>query len=47
MSKNKSTKIKNFDPKTYIRPGLAEDEILEIKEAFDLFDTDGTGNNTI
>jgi Ca2+-binding EF-hand superfamily protein len=25
----------------YQRPGLTEDEIEEIKEAFDLFDTDG------
>ena len=34
---------KPFNPKTYEKPGLTEDEILEIKEAFDLFDTDGTG----
>ena len=27
----------------YERPGLTEDEIEEIKEAFDLFDTDGSG----
>ena len=35
------TQTKVFNPKTYERPGLTEDEILEIKEAFDLFDTDG------
>ena len=27
----------------YERPGLTEDEIEEIKEAFDLFDTEGSG----
>jgi len=27
-----------------LRPGLTEDEIEEIKEAFDLFDTDGSGS---
>ena len=26
-----------------LRPGLTEDEIEEIKEAFNLFDTEGTG----
>jgi centrin-1 len=25
------------------RPGLSEEEISEIREAFDLFDTDGSG----
>jgi len=30
--------------KTYERPGLSEEEIEEIKEAFNLFDTDGSGN---
>ena len=29
--------------KTYERPGLSEEEIEEIKEAFNLFDTDGSG----
>ncbi len=29
--------------KRYERPGLTEDEIEEIKEAFDLFDIDGSG----
>jgi centrin-1 len=33
-----------FNAKEYERPGLAEDEINEIKEAFDLFDTDGGGS---
>lgn len=32
-----------FNAKTYERPGLLEAEILEIKEAFDLFDSDKSG----
>ena len=32
-----------FDAKQFERPGLSEDEIMEIKEAFDLFDTDSGG----
>lgn len=50
MSKSKITapaskkQPAGFDPKGYVRPGLTEDEILEIKEAFDLFDTDGGGS---
>ena len=32
-----------FDPADYLRPGLTEDDVEEIKEAFDLFDTDGSG----
>mmetsp|Transcript_120251 Transcript_120251/g.208754 ORF Transcript_120251/g.208754 Transcript_120251/m.208754 type:complete len:166 (+) Transcript_120251:50-547(+) len=31
-----------FNWKKYERPGLMQDEIEEIKEAFDLFDVDGT-----
>ena len=41
--KQKMSKGK-FNAKKFERPGLTEDEIEEIKEAFDLFDTDGSGN---
>merc|ERR1712054_185206 len=33
-----------FNPKKFERPGLTEEEIMEIKEAFDLFDTDSSGS---
>mmetsp|Transcript_91544 Transcript_91544/g.144668 ORF Transcript_91544/g.144668 Transcript_91544/m.144668 type:complete len:166 (+) Transcript_91544:102-599(+) len=33
---------RDFNWKKYERPGLMQDEIEEIKEAFDLFDVDGT-----
>ncbi len=39
-TQNKKTE---FDPKKYEKNGLTEDEVLEIKEAFDLFDTDKSG----
>ncbi|GLE08444.1 hypothetical protein PINS_up019627 [Pythium insidiosum] len=32
--------------KTYERPGLSEEEIEEIREAFNLFDTDGSARST-
>jgi len=35
----RSNKKKNYTS----RPGLSEDEIEEIREAFNLFDTDGSG----
>ncbi len=38
------TKGRNFDPKSFERPGLTEEEVIEIKEAFDLFDADGGGS---
>ncbi|KAL4435819.1 hypothetical protein ABPG74_015787 [Tetrahymena malaccensis] len=31
---------KKFNPAEYVRPGVTEDEVIEIKEAFDLFDMD-------
>jgi Ca2+-binding EF-hand superfamily protein len=36
-------KHQNFQARKYERPGLKQDEIEEIKEAFDLFDTDQSG----
>ncbi len=38
-----TTKKNEFDAKKYEKNGLTEDEVLEIKEAFDLFDTDKSG----
>lgn len=35
---------KKFDPSLYTRPGVTEDEVAEIKEAFDLFDMDMGGS---
>ncbi|OMJ70044.1 hypothetical protein SteCoe_32082 [Stentor coeruleus] len=32
-----------FNAADYVKPGLTEDDIEEIKEAFDLFDSDGSG----
>merc|ERR1719198_658013 len=32
-----------FNPDKYARPGLSSDEVAEMKEAFDLFDNDGSG----
>ena len=34
----------SLSAKAYERPGLTEEEVMEIKEAFDLFDTDGGGS---
>merc|ERR1711964_347746 len=39
----KSDKPK-FDPRHFERPGVSLDEIEEIKEAFDMFDKDGSGS---
>ena len=39
--------FKSTELTRYQRPGLTEDEIEEIKEAFDLFDTDKYHNNTV
>ena len=33
-----------YDPKKLERPGLTSDEIVEIKEAFDTFDTNNQGS---
>ena len=39
----KTTAKATFETKTYEKNGLTEDEVMEIKEAFDLFDTDKSG----
>lgn len=38
--RKKQDQLRKFDPSTFVRPGVSEDEVLEIKEAFDLFDMD-------
>lgn len=47
QAKSNSAKFKVakgvFNALDYLRPGLTEDDIEEIKEAFDLFDSDGSG----
>jgi hypothetical protein len=41
---NRNAKANTKRPtKSYERPGLSEEEIEEIREAFNLFDTDGSG----
>lgn len=35
---------KTFNPAHYVRPGLSEADVLEIKAGFDLFDTDQGGS---
>ena len=42
---NSAAKPKSaFNPKDYERPGVTLEEVLEIKEAFDLFDYEGVGS---
>ena len=48
MNKNKKaqkveSKKTEFNSESYEKSGLTEDEVMEIKEAFDLFDSDGSG----
>merc|ERR1711918_260071 len=47
MSKKQAAapqKAKNeFQAKFWERPGVSQDEVQEVKDAFDLFDTDGSG----
>merc|ERR1711907_171189 len=42
-SKNQPKAPARFDPERYARPGLSADEVADTKEAFDLFDNDGSG----
>lgn len=35
---------KGFNAAAFVKPGLGEAEVMEIKKAFDLFDTDQGGS---
>lgn len=43
-SQKVEVKSDKFDPSNYAKNGLTEDEVNEIKEAFDLFDSDKSGS---
>merc|ERR1712146_800432 len=44
MSKKQAAPAqKTFEAKFWERPGVSQDEVQEVKDAFDLFDTDGSG----
>ena len=32
-----------FDPKKYLKPGLTENDVIQIREVFEAFDADGDG----
>lgn len=36
-----------FNAEQFTRPGLSADEVVEIKEAFDFFDVDGSGEVSV
>lgn len=36
-----------FNPKNYIRPNLNEEEVVAIKESFDILDHNGNGSISI
>jgi Ca2+-binding EF-hand superfamily protein len=36
--------IKGFNPASYVKPGLSQAEVEEMKASFDLFDTDQGGS---
>lgn len=38
--------VPGFNPKEYVRPGLSESDIIEIKTYFDFFDRRQTGSIT-
>lgn len=40
---NSKKKISNFNPQDYVTDELTKDHILELKDAFDMFDIDNTG----
>merc|ERR1711971_193946 len=49
MPPKKSTVVNTsgWDPRPWTRPGLGEEQVMEIKDAFDLFDKDRSGEITV
>ena len=48
MPKSRNTKKGAvFDPKEFVRPGLTAAEVSEIKEAFDYFDEEKSGEMSV
>ena len=45
MSKkqNQVSEVPAFNPKDYVTPNLKEEEVIKIKEIFDIFDYDKSG----
>ena len=44
MSKATSAPAKGFDANKYVKKGLDADTVGKLKEVFDVFDYDGSGN---
>merc|ERR1712045_702999 len=42
-----ATNASGWDPRPWTRPGLGEEQVLGIKDAFDLFDKDRSGEITV
>merc|ERR1712039_893378 len=46
-AQSKVVNTSGWDPRPWTRPGLGEEQVMEIKDAFDLFDKDRSGEITI
>merc|ERR1711976_1132975 len=46
-AKTTAVNTSGWDPRPWTRPGLGEEQVLEIKDAFDLFDKDRSGEITV
>merc|ERR1711907_320991 len=44
---NQVVNTSGWDPRPWTRPGLGEEQVMEIKDAFDLFDRDRSGEITV
>merc|ERR1712048_1180563 len=46
-AQSKVVNTSGWDPRPWTRPGLGEEQVMEIKDAFDLFDKDRSGEITV